>query len=108
MFYIYLFIYLRSYNEDWGDYGCFIYDNSAKVHSLQKFDIVQNQALRVIGGFIKSTPILVMESELSISPLFVGKEYLSIKYILETKSYSNNLIYEMLGELSALCTNRYW
>ncbi|XP_045775115.1 uncharacterized protein LOC123874015 [Maniola jurtina] len=50
------------------DYGSFIYDNAAKCH-LIKLDRLQNQALRITGGFIKTTPIHVMESELCIPPL---------------------------------------
>ena len=56
------------------DYGSFFYDNSAKSNVL-KLDKLQNQALRIIGGFIKSSPIHVMESELSIPPLFLRRKY---------------------------------
>lgn len=44
------------------DYACYLYDCSAKTH-ISKLDKLQNQALRVVGGFIRSTPIHVMESE---------------------------------------------
>lgn len=44
------------------DYACYLYDCSAKTH-ICKLDKLQNQALRVVGGFIRSTPIHVMESE---------------------------------------------
>lgn len=63
------------------DYGSFLYDCSANCH-VSKLDKLQNQALRVIGGFIKSTPIHVMQSELSLPPLFIRRLYLAYKYML--------------------------
>lgn len=89
------------------DFGCFLYDNSAKCHTL-KLDKVQNQALRIIGGFIKSTPLHVMESEVSIPPLFIRRKYLGYKYCLKAKSCTNNPTILLLNELGDLCTNRYW
>lgn len=40
------------------DYGSFLYANFANTHK-SKLEKVQNQLMRVIGGFIKSTPIHV-------------------------------------------------
>lgn len=39
------------------DYGSFLYDNSAKTH-LAKLDRIQNQAMRVVGGFIRNLYML--------------------------------------------------
>lgn len=46
------------------DYGSFLYDCSANTH-LSKLDKLQNQALQIIGGYIKSSPIHVIESDVS-------------------------------------------
>lgn len=74
------------------DYGSFLYANSAKTH-LNKLNELQNRALRICGGFIRSTPIHVMESELSLPrlpPLFVRRYWLGSRYWLRTNALSNN------------------
>lgn len=89
------------------DYGCFIYDNSANSHTY-KLDKIQNQCLRIVGGFIKSTPIHTMECELCIPPLFIRRYFLAVKYTSKAKSWSDNITVRLLNELSDLCTTRYW
>lgn len=89
------------------DYGSFLYDCSTKTHLL-KLDKLQNQALRIIGGYIKSSPIHVMESDLCIPPLFLRREYLAYKYSLKTMSWSNNITVNLILELSNLCHTSYW
>lgn len=89
------------------DYASFLYDCAAICH-LSKLDRVQNQSMRVIGGFIKSTPIHVMESELSLQPLHVRRHYLAGKFYLKLKSLANNEINDKISELSYLCSGRYW
>jgi ribonuclease HI len=89
------------------DYGCFIYDCSAESH-ISKLDRLQNQALRIIGGYIKSTPIHVMESDLHIAPLMVRRKYLAYKYSLKALSWTDNVTTDQMSKLSELCQNRYW
>lgn len=55
---MYIFL-LRSHL----DYGSFLYGDSCEAH-LCKLDKSQNQAMRIIDGFIKTTPIQVLSSEL--------------------------------------------
>lgn len=81
------------------DYGSFLYDNAATCH-ISKLDKLQNQALRVIGGFIKTTPIHVMESELCLPPLTLRRQYLAYKFCLKSHSWSNNETIKLLGDLS--------
>lgn len=88
------------------DYGCFFYHSAAKVH-LEKLNKIQNQALRVIGSFIKSTPIHTMECELSVPPLFIRRTFLGLKFCLKCKS-RNNLTINLISDLSDLRCNRYW
>lgn len=87
------------------DYGSFLYGNSAETH-LKKLTMLQNRALRVCGSFIRSTPIHVMESELSLPPLFVRRFWLGCRYWLRNASLSNNEIVTQLNEMSSL--KQHW
>ncbi|CAH2094223.1 unnamed protein product [Euphydryas editha] len=90
------------------DYGSFLYDNSCKSH-LYKLDKIQNQSMRLIGGFIKTTPIHVMESELALQPLFVRRRYLAGKFILKIKSLKINGIISFLEEFGISHNNsNFW
>nr|XP_053624902.1 uncharacterized protein LOC128683363 [Plodia interpunctella] len=89
------------------DYGSGLFGNSAQTH-LKKLDKVQNQALRIIGGFLKSTPIHVMESELSIPPLYIRRVQLAYKHCLKFQSISENESVNLLDKLSTLCQFKYW
>lgn len=89
------------------DYASFLYDNSCKTN-LFKLDRIQNQALRVIGGYIKSTPIHVMESDLYLPPLSNRRRYLAAKFFLRSKSISNNTTINILQELCIYVRSRYW
>lgn len=89
------------------DYASFFYDNCSKT-SLAKIDRIQNMCMRLIGGFIKSTPIHVMESELNIPPLFIRRHFLAAKFWLKCSSVKNNEIIDLLHTLELLCSQRYW
>ncbi|XP_041975666.1 uncharacterized protein LOC121730614 [Aricia agestis] len=90
------------------DYGCYLYDNSAQVH-CNKIDVVQNQSLRIIGGFIRSTPIHAMEAELSIPPLHVRRMYLAYKYCSKIRAWIDNKSNECINNLLTACqSNSFW
>ncbi|XP_061722835.1 uncharacterized protein LOC133529192 [Cydia pomonella] len=89
------------------DYACFLYDCSAESHVI-KLDRLQNQALRIIGGFIKSTPIHVMESELCLLPLYLRRSFLAYKYCLKCLTWTKNNTVELLMLLDVSSQNRYW
>lgn len=89
------------------DYASFLYDNSSKTNVL-KLDRFQNQALRVIGGYIRSTPIHVMETELSLPPLSFRRKYLAGKFWLKSKSFLNNNTIDILHELALTNNSRFW
>lgn len=89
------------------DYSCYLYDASAKCH-LDKLNKIQNQGLRIIGGFIKTTPIHVMESELCVIPLYLRRKYLAYKFCLKSKSIEDNVTNQFLSELYTLRQNCYW
>lgn len=89
------------------DYASIIYDDCCRTR-INKLDTLQNQFLRIIGGFIKSTPVHAMESELCISPLFVRRQYLAGKYWVKSKSFIDSIIIDLLEELSHLMQLPYW
>lgn len=89
------------------DFGSYLYENSAKSN-LYKLDKVQNQALRIMGGFIRSTPIHVMECELCIPPLEIRRKYLGLKYCLKANSWANNITSTLLYKLNNLTCKSYW
>lgn len=89
------------------DYGSFLYDNCCKS-LLNKIDILQNQGLRIIGGFIKSTPVHVMENDLCIPPLMVRRHYLAAKYWLKCKSILDNELINILSNLVESPLICYW
>lgn len=89
------------------DYASFLYNDSAQSH-VRKLDWIQNQAMRITGGFIKSTPIHVMERELSLQPLVFRREYLGHKFYLKSKSCKINSIVTLLNDLSELMESFRW
>lgn len=89
------------------DYASFLYDNSCKTHLL-KLDRAQNQALRIIGGFIRSTPIHAMENELGLPPLHIRRKYLAGKFLLRAKSLHSNSTIEAIENLCLHKTASYW
>ena len=89
------------------DYGCFLFDTAAKTHLL-KLDRVQNCALRIIGGFVKTTPIHVMECELNIPPLKFRRQFLASKYCLKSMITSGSKTITLLKELNHMCQLSYW
>ncbi|XP_073952992.1 uncharacterized protein [Choristoneura fumiferana] len=89
------------------DYGSFLYGSCANSH-LNKLDIVQNRALRICGGFIRSTPIHVMQNELCLPPLSVRRQFLASRYWLRVGSVSSDETIELLQQLSGQCELSYW
>lgn len=73
------------------DYASFLYNNSTKKY-LNKLDVIQNQCMRIIGGFIRTTPIHVMECELSLPPLEIRRWFLAGKFWLKISSLETHAI----------------
>lgn len=89
------------------DYASFLYDNSCQSN-LIKLDRIQNQVMRVIGGFIRSTPIHVMENELCLPPLFIRRRFLAGKFWLKAKSFANNRVVKYVEDVVVGSQARYW
>lgn len=89
------------------DYASFLFDDAPHSH-LTKLDQIQNQSMRVIGGFIRTTPIHVMESELALPPLYIRRQYLGGKYLLKAKSLENHTIISFLNNFASFFDKPYW
>lgn len=89
------------------DYASFLYDNCCKTH-LKKLDVLQNQCLRIIGGYLKTTPIHVMECDLNLPPLCIRRSYLAGKFWLKSKSFKDNDIGNILNNISNCQQNIRW
>lgn len=89
------------------DYCSFLFGNYANSQ-LNKLNGIQNLCMRTIGGFIKSTPIHVMENELCLQPLPIRRRYLAGKFWLKSRSVKDNVTINIIEELSNLCEGQYW
>ena len=66
------------------DYGCVVYGNTNEKY-LEKLEIVQNIALRLILGARNTTPILSLQSESFIPSLKTHRDYLKVKQYLNLR-----------------------
>lgn len=93
------------------DYASFIFDDSSDSH-FKKLERIQNQALHTIGGYIKSTPTHVMESDLCVKPLNIRirirRYYLADKFWLKSKSIRNYTLVSLLDECTTNNTLNSW
>ena len=79
------------------DYGSVVYSSAAES-TLQKLDIIQNNAMRLILGARKSSPILSIQAESCIPPLTLKRGYLIIKdYVKLAYSPENDYTANFLG-----------
>lgn len=61
------------------DYGCIIYGSAAKT-CLSKLDVIQNQALRICCGAVKTTPVTDIQVEMGEMPLRLRRDQLALVY----------------------------
>ncbi|CAF4948613.1 unnamed protein product [Pieris macdunnoughi] len=71
------------------DYSSLAYMNSSHVNKL---DILQNKALRIISGAICSTPIRAMEVETKVMPLILRRILLAERYCLKLIASNNTQV----------------
>lgn len=71
------------------DYGSFIYGSAAKT-ILRKLDVVQNQALRLCCGAMKSTPVTAIQVEMEDMPLHLRRDQLAAVYWANLKGHSTD------------------
>ena len=61
------------------DYGCFVYGAAAKTH-LNKIDRVQNKALRICTGAIRTTQTKAIQVEVGEAPVDLRRDKLMLTY----------------------------
>ena len=89
------------------DYSSVFYGSAAQTH-LKKLEIIKNKCLRQSVGFLKSTPISVMEAETGEPPLELRRNFISDKLLLKLIS-KNSVIIPKINQLTILCfTHSYW
>ena len=79
------------------DYGCEIFNNLSK-NTLQKLDIIQNTALKIALGALKSTPKTALEHEAGILPLSLHMEQKRLMYWARVKANDKNPNNEIFRE----------
>lgn len=87
----------------------FDYSSLAYMHAnssvLRKLDVIQNIALRIISGAMKTTPINAMEVETCIIPLRLRRLYFAEKFALKTLFSSNEIILDKLYLPHNICSD---
>lgn len=101
-------LFYRSYMRAIIDYGSMLY-GSATNSLLKKLDLVNNKALRICVGAMKSTPVGALYVEANEPPLEYRRKIISAKYILKTMSHGQTI---QMTDICKLCTldftNKYW
>ena len=72
------------------DYGSIFY-STAPHYCLKQLDTVQNQALRIALGVRLTSPIVALEVESNIPPLFIHRKMLMLKYMCRTSILPNHI-----------------
>ena len=91
------------------DFGCQLISPSSK-DNLYKLDKIQYQAIRILTGCMKSTPINVLLAETSEMPLELRRKWLSCKFILRNIIVKDNPLIKDIISLKDICASRlgYW
>jgi len=84
------------------EYGSTAWSNAAKT-TLHTLDLVQNQALRIITGAMKSTPIIGMEKLTTIQPLNTRRDK---KSLLQAEKFKSLPDHPMKPKVEGLTKNR--
>ncbi|XP_050513746.1 uncharacterized protein LOC126889470 [Diabrotica virgifera virgifera] len=84
--------------------------NPCSKSLMMRLEQVQNVALRIVTGCLRSTPILILQAECSVTTLQVRREILAHKYILKQMPEKNNIIVKSLNKLNEAinANNRFW
>ena len=72
------------------DYGCLIYEG-AKEYMLNKLEVVQNGAMRLMLGARRTSPILSMQVESFLAPLKIHRGHLAVKMLIKLRCRPNSL-----------------
>ena len=78
------------------EYGCQIYGSASKT-ILKKLDVVHNLALRICTGAYRTSPIDSLYVESEISPLFIRREKLGLRYMSRVLASKQNPNYKFVS-----------
>ena len=84
------------------EYGSTAWSSAAKTN-LQRLDKVQNQAMRIITGAMRSTPIAAMEEVTGIQPLQKRRD---LKIVLQSEKFKCQQRHPMNGRFQKLNRGR--
>lgn len=100
-------LFYRAYTRSIIDYGCTLYASASET-TLRKLDILQNAALRICLGAMRSTPIEPLHAEALEPSLTLRRQFFAEKHIIRIKVFCEPL----LMKISALnlddLTSKYW
>lgn len=100
-------IFYRSLIRSIIDYGSLVFNTAAKTH-LEKIERIKNKCLRMSIGYLKSTPVDVIEAECCEPPLQLRRKFLAEKFILKLYSKGSAVV-KNIDTLAALIpTSKYW
>lgn len=98
----------KAYIRSVIDYGCSLYGNASPKH-LHRLDVIQNKALRIAVGAMRSTPVNALQIEANEPPLSLRRQMLAVKYITKAKMVKMTTILSNLSTLSIMdLTAAYW
>ena len=91
------------------DYGCFFYGFVCRT-LLGRLDVLQNKALRICLGVMKSTPIEALYVEANEPLLTLRRDWFSTKFVLKVRSTTD--LTNLNACLHDICienlTNKFW
>lgn len=100
-------LFYKAYIRSIFDYGSVLY-GSASNALLNKINVLQNSALRICLGAMRSTPVQALYLEALEPPLNLRRSFLSKKYLMKVYLI-NPLLYQKIVTLSCHdLTNKYW
>lgn len=100
-------MFYKAYVRSILDYGSIFYGSAAVTH-LKKIETVKNRCLRLCIGFLKSTPIPVIEAETLEPPLYIRRNYLCDKFLLKLINKNSNIITKVHNLAMLTLTHPYW
>ena len=85
------------------EYGCIAYSSASKTN-LKKLEVIQNTAIRIATGCLKSTPVEALRCETTIPPIVDRIEELSLRYFIRARflNHENPIQAEILLKTNEL------
>ena len=100
-------VFYKSYIRSIIDYGCTLYGSASKS-TLKSLDIIQNKAIRICLGAMKSSPVDALHVEALEPPLSLRREMISERFILKQLFYDTSLLSKIAQLNTFDLTNKYW